>query len=248
MRSFISWCAARDVRCVPAHPEVVLLYLRSLAMHRRALSTIEVTHSAILALHRAGNVAAPSSARLRAGLQAMRRSMAQPATTTLMDVAVLRVVIAACVDDPQAKRDRALLLVKFFGRLRRSETVALDIDSIHRQQGRLALQVPSLEAPLPLRVHGETNLCPVRALECWIAERAIHAKPPLSATSGPLFVAVHQGAKRTLHLGRRLLGEDVDRVLRRRAARAGLDANAYPSRTLRAEPELLDPRRAGGAR
>jgi hypothetical protein len=248
MRGFATWCASHQVRSVPAHPEVVLLYLRRLALAQRSLSTIEVTHSAIQALHRARQLPGPSSTRLRDALKAMRRSMAKPgATSGWMELPVLRAIIAACSGDLLAKRDRALLLVTFFGRLRRPETVALDVEAVRRQPGSVGLRLPRCGAFLPLRQHRESNLCPVRALEHWLAERALHAVAPLSGDAGPLFVAVHRGAQGSLLLGQRLVPHDVDRVLDLRAERAGL-TGSYSSRVLRAQPDAPETRLARGAR
>jgi hypothetical protein len=248
VRAFASWCANEKLRALPAHPEVVLLYLRSLALGHRSLSTIEVTHAAIMALHRARGVRQPASWRLRAALRALRRSLARPANgTAVIDLPVLRAIVTACADDLFAKRDRALLLVTYFARLRRAETVSLDRESVHRQPGALFLRVATCEHPLPLRFFPETALDPVRALESWISERALHARAPLAAETGPLFVSIRPGRSNTLRLGKRLRGEDLDRILKRRLVRAGLDACAYSSRSLRAAPDPPPPR-AGGAR
>jgi hypothetical protein len=248
VRSFASWCAKEKLRALPAHPEVVLLYLRSLALGHRSLSTIEVTHAAIMALHRARGVRQPASWRLRAALRALRRSLARPANgTAVIDLPVLRALVAACTGDLLAKRDRALLLVTYFARLRRSETVSLDRESVHRQPGALFLRVAACEHPLPLRFFPETALDPVRALESWISERALHARAPLAVETGALFVSIRPGRSNTLRLGKRLRGEDLDRILKRRLARARLDACAYSSRSLRAAPDPPPPH-AGGTR
>jgi site-specific recombinase XerC len=181
-------------------------------------------------------------------MRAMRLSLARPAKgTAVIDLPVLRTIVAACVDDLLAKRDRALLLVTYFARLRRSETVALDRESVVRQPGALFLHVATCEHPLPLRFFPETALDPVRALESWISERALHARTPLAAETGPLFVSMRPGRSNTLRLGKRLYGHDLERILKRRVARAGLDADAYSSRALRAAPDP-PPSRTRGSR
>ncbi len=43
---FVAWCAARDLRAAPVHPEVLRLYLGWLAAHKHSWSTINVSVTA----------------------------------------------------------------------------------------------------------------------------------------------------------------------------------------------------------
>jgi len=100
-------------------------------------------------------------------------------------VQVLRRLLAPMGDDLPALRDRALLLVGFAGALRRFELVGIRAEDLEHSERGLRLrpsqtkgsQTEIVTVPPP---YGETELCPVRALErCWIAASAI--------TAGPLF-------------------------------------------------------------
>jgi hypothetical protein len=84
----------------------------------------------------------------------------------------------------RGKRDRALLLVGFAGALRRSELAAIRIERLEKTDRGLRLTIPqtkgsqtdSVVVPLP---YGRTELCPVRALNAWLAAAGI--------TDGPVF-------------------------------------------------------------
>ena len=74
---FLQWCSVRRLRPLPAHPEVLRLHLLDLAIQQKAMSTLEVTHSAILAAHRIAGLPSPASDRLRAAVTALRRALAE---------------------------------------------------------------------------------------------------------------------------------------------------------------------------
>lgn len=93
-------------------------------------------------------------------------------------VQVLQRLLAPVGDDWTGLRDRALLLVGFAGALQRSDLAAIhvrDLESTERGFG-LTLdetkgsQAEALMVPLP---YGDTELCPVRALERWLTAASI---------------------------------------------------------------------------
>ncbi|MFS8071878.1 MAG: integrase, partial [Byssovorax sp.] len=137
-------------------------------------------------------------------------------------------------------RDRALILVTYFGGLRRAETAGLNREGVQREERgyRLTLdraQRDPTDDPLPLASHAEPNLCPVRALHDWLDARALRARGgDLSATHGPVFVALRRGGPQRFHLGDRLAPTDVDRIVKRRAVAAGLNPAGLSAVSLRA--------------
>jgi integrase len=82
-------------------------------------------------------------------------------------------------------RDRALLLVGFAAALRPSEIASLTIEHITRHTDGIELFLPWRKNDQDARgtklwlPEGRTDLCPVAALEAWLAAAAI--------TEGPLF-------------------------------------------------------------
>jgi integrase len=227
---FLSWCATRGVGAMPADPEVLRLYLLSLAAARKALSTIDVSVAAITMAHRALGHAPPMSDDLQLTLRSLRKTLGPSNTRSpSISLAMLRQLVATCDRDPHGIRDRALILVIHFGRLRRAETAGLNREGAHREERgyRLAIErEPSERADTltPLVSHEESSLCPVRALDEWLCLPAMWVRgldrPP---ARGPLFVGLHQGRRQRLHIGGRLSPNDVDRIVKRRAVAAGLN-------------------------
>ena len=245
---FLKWCQAHGLRALPADPEVVRVYLLGLGVERMSLATIEVSYAALSLAHRAAHVAPPASGRLRETLRALRRALGTRVLREAMELDTLRAIVRACAADLLAVRDRAIILSTYWGRLRRSETAALDCP-VSREGPTLLLRV-SDDDIRALAAHPEEALCPVRAIEAWIRQRGTCARPALAPSTGPLFVALHpakgrRGAPLLFRTGQRIRGTDVDRALKRRVRLAGINA-PWSSRDLRAVP-VVEERDRGNA-
>jgi hypothetical protein len=238
---FVSWCEACGARALPAHPEVLRLYLVSLAAEHKALSTLDVSVAAITMAHRALGHDPPMSDELRVTLRSLRRTLGSHRTRpTTISLAMLRQIVAPCERDPHGIRDRALILVTYFAGLGRLEAAGLNREGAHREERGYRLTLGSAprdrtDAPTPLVSHAEENLCPVLALNAWLGLLATWARgPELSLTSGPLFVALRRGGPERFRLGDRLAPSDVDRIVKRRAVAAGLNPAGLSAVSLRA--------------
>ena len=238
---FAVWCAARGARAIPADPEVLRLYLVSLAAEQKALSTLDVSVAAITMAHRALGHDPPMSDELRVTLRALRRTLGPDRTRpTSISLALLRQIVAPCEQDPHGIRDRALILVTYYAGLRRTETAGLNREGVHHEARgyRLALDGAPRDpndAPPQLVPVSEQSLCPVQALDEWLHARALRARGgDLSATHGPVFVALRRGGPHRFHLGDRLAPTDVDRIVKRRAVAAGLNPAGLSAVSLRA--------------
>ena len=236
---FLTWCAARGVGALPAQPEVLRLYLVSLAAEHKALSTLDVSVAAITMAHRALGHDPPTSDALRITLRSLRRTLGphRPLSTSI-SLALLRQLVAPCEQDPHGIRDRALILVTFFACLRRADIVGLNREGTQREERGYRLTFGSgarYRTDLPTLVaHAEPNLCPVRALDAWLGVSAIWARGGDRApTCGPVFVGVHRGRHARFHVGERLARNDVDRIVKRRALAAGLDPAGLSATSLR---------------
>jgi hypothetical protein len=120
-----TWCKAMHTVALPAAPEAVAAYLAELA----GVATIKVTLSAILYLHREQchriEAQAPAIVTVMAGIT-RRESRPIRRAAALELNSLRRTIVGMTGDDVRSVRDRALLLVGFFGALRRSELVSLD--------------------------------------------------------------------------------------------------------------------------
>jgi site-specific recombinase XerD len=238
---FVAWCKARGgLSALPAHAEVLRLYLCALARDGKALSTIEVALAAIGMAHRMLHHEAPRSERLRTTLRGLRRRLGPLATqAAAIPMEMLRQIVSAPRADtprPIVLRDAALLLVTYFAGLRRSEAAGLNREWARREPDGYLLRLGATKGdqegtddpPTGLPPQTDPALCPVRALDAWIEARSAWASgPQLSPARGALFFALRQpqpGQARLL-VGQRLAPEDVHRILRRRAKAAGVQAD-----------------------
>jgi hypothetical protein len=240
--NFVRWCSARRLRALPAHPEVLRLHLLDLAIRQKAMSTLDVTHAAVLAAHRIAGLLPPASDRLREAVTALRRALAGRCRRLPIRIETLRAIVGVCTGDLLAARDRAMILSTYWARLRRSETARLDCP-VERHGDRLLVRLgPEIQDVRFLAPHAEADLCPVRALDAWLLQRGKCVRPPLTASTGPLFVGVHRARRRELFLGKRIHGFELDRTLKRRLRLAGIEPASFSPHDLRAELHIDPPR------
>ena len=189
VRMWCAWCEQRGVSPLPASSANVAAFLASERARKIAPKTLDLRRSAIRYLHRIAGCPVPTDdACVAATLAGIHRTAAgegqHPRKKKAATVQVLRRLLEPMGDDLAALRDRALLLVGFAGALRRSELVAIRVNDLeHTERGlRVRLgqtkgsQTAAVTVPLP---YGDTELCPVRALDRWVAAAGI--------TEGPVF-------------------------------------------------------------
>jgi len=239
-RFFAAWCSTElDLPPVPAHPEVVrryaiLLAERGCAGARKqkplSLSTIVQTLAAISKVHGLLGYDPPDSARLRLALRGLRKRLAPLAKQALaIPLETMRQILAACSGDrPIEVRDRALLLTAYFGGLRRSEAAGLVVERARRSIDGYLLHLGVTKGdvfgrrdpPTPVPLQPDAALCPVLALDTWLAARA----RLMACDRGPLFTGLHEVREGRISVGKGLAPSDVDRILKLRASAAGITA------------------------
>ena len=160
---------------------------------------------------------------------------------------VLRQLVASCPPPSTAlgARDRAMLLLGFGAALRRSELVALELGDVVTVPGR-GLRVLVRRSKTDQHGQGQdiaiwanpTNplLCPVAALDDWLAQRNQARDLDWSAAESarrerPLFCAVTKAGRPT---GAALSDKAVARLVKGAASKAGLDPERYSGHSLRA--------------
>ena len=242
-QGFAAWCAAHGLSALPAHPDVVRLYVVSQEASGRSLSHLGVVLASIRKAHGLAGEPLPVSERLSAVLRGVRRTLGPKARhAEAIGVEELRAIAAAC--DPSTAmgaRDRALILVLYVSALRRSELCALNLADVARSSEGYTLTIRSSKtdqsaegATVGVPVLPDPALCPVRALDAWIALRGA---VPGRAEAGPLFPSLHgcrlEGKPRP-GVWRALDGRNVAQLLQRAAARAGFDPTRFRPHGLRA--------------
>ena len=198
VRMWCGWCEQREVCPLPASGPDVAAFLAGERLRGLTPETLKLRRAAIRYLHRAAGAPVPTDdacvSETLAGIQrTAARAGERPRKKKAATVQVLRRLLEPIGDDLVDLRDRALLLVGFAGALRRSELAAIKVADLEATERGMRLilaqtkgsQIEAVTVPLP---YGETELCPVRALERWLAAAGI--------TEGPVFRRIWR-AKRT---------------------------------------------------
>lgn len=235
-RHFTDFCAAHSLPCLPSTPQVVAVYISDLAQ-QVTVATIRRRLAAITYAHReAGYPASPASARdhflVREVLGGIvrTRGTAQHGADPLLADSVKRIA-AACPDTLLGIRDRALTLLGFSGAFRRSEIASiLDVRDLTFTATGLAIRLPRSKTDqeqagrtVAIGSGEHKESCPVTALRAWLEAASI--------SDGPVFRAVDRhGRVAATALSER----SIAKILKRAAARAGLDPENISGHSLRA--------------
>ncbi len=131
-------------------------------------------------------------------------------------------------DDLRGKRDRALVLLGFYGAFRRSELVSLDVQSLSWSERGLTLRLEKsktdqVQASRLVAVPWARDMpCACRAVKEWLAASEIAA--------GALFRSIERPGR----LGDRLNPQSVNSIVKRLARLEGLPVNSVSGHSLRA--------------
>ena len=199
---FDNWCEQRGLESTPASPERVALYLRDLAEDGYAYSTIVRRRSGIAAHYRQRGMPDPCRWPLVADtLRELKGRAAPPQRRATLDLDGLSMIVAG-LSPSRTKdiRDKALLLVGFWGCYRRSDLANLTV-------GDVGAEAVGRAGALP-----DTDLCPVAATSRWLTQTGL--------THGPLWRLVNRHGTVS---GDGLSGAGINEVVAGLAESAGMD-------------------------
>jgi site-specific recombinase XerD len=228
---FTDWCRAQGVQAMPALPEDIATYLAELATTHKP-STLQRRLAAISQAHQMADVDNPAhSSPVKLTMQGIRRAKGTaPNQVAPIRAEELRAMVTTLPDNLLGLRDRALLLLGFAGAFRRSELVGLNVEDVETTAEGLRVTLARSKTDqegegavkgIPYGRNSET--CPVRALQSWLAAASI--------CGGPIFRSVNRYGQ--VQRGR-LSDKAVALVVKRSAMAAGLDPNRYSGHSLRA--------------
>lgn len=229
---FERFCHDHAQVCLPALPDTVALYAAALADSGRVkTNTITRRLSAISQAHQLAGFPSPVKEALvrtvMAGIRRVHGTAAQAKAP--LSPELLRRMLVQVPNDLRGLRDRALLLVGFAGALRRSEIVALRVEDVEFAPEGLILTIPHSKTDpeaagqtIGIPFGKDENTCPVRALRAWLERAGIEV--------GPIFRAVDRW---TGVSARALEDHRVAVLIKKLAAKAGLDAGAFAGHSLR---------------
>jgi integrase len=248
---FQQFCARHGLEALPAAPQTLALYLKSLETRRSrspaalrgtpaqlmgrpaglALPTLRRRLAAIASRHTAAGRETPTD---HPFVRRMLRRYARSRGTAVKKKDPLLIerlpsLLLGMSDDEPAVRDRALLLLGYAGAFRRSELVALDVEHLRFSKQGLYVWIAAAkndprkagrELYVPRLPADKAELCAVAALERWLA---------VVGAAGAVFRTFDLRGRLT---DNRLDAGDVARVVRRRAAAAGV-AGDFAGHSLR---------------
>ena len=229
-RDWQAWAQRAGATTLPAEPDAVAAYLAQLADRGLAVSTLMQRVAALAYAHRLSGLPSPTQTPLvRAVLSGARRELgAKPDRKAAATVDALGSMLAQVPVTITGRRDRALLLIGFAGALRRSELVGLDLEDLEEADQGLILHIRQSktdqagEGRQVAILHG-TRLRPVQALQDWLCASGI--------TEGPVF----RSCSSTGNVGQKRMDPGtVARIIKKYAAAAGLDPDAFAGHSLRA--------------
>jgi integrase len=213
---------------IPATPELVAAYLATSDM--LAPSTLRRRLAALADAHQAGGHPDPTKdilvRKVFRGICRTRGTASEAAAP--LDVSMLAQIIDVIPDDLGGLRDRALLLVGFFCALRRAELVGLEVQDLLQLNDLKSIRIRRSKTDQTGGGHTvalpslSNLLCPVSALEAWMAGSA-HA-------AGPVFRSIGKAGQ---VLATAVPAQEVGRILRLRAAAAGINPDRLSAHSLR---------------
>jgi site-specific recombinase XerD len=227
-RHFKIWCESVHCSPLPAHPGQVAAYLGALAGGSAKSSTIDRRAAAIRYFHQeAGHDNPAGHPGVRATLAGIRRSLGRPPSKkSALTADLLAKLLSKIPNDLAGLRDRALISLGFAAALRRSELVDLKVNDIARHAKGIVVTLSRSKTDqvgagvIKAVPHGH-KLKPVAALDAWLVGAKI--------AEGPIFRGVR--GNRTLHGA--LSDCQVARIVKKRAAIAGLDPALFAGHSLR---------------
>jgi integrase len=190
VRAWCGWCQKRNLPPLPAAGADVAAFLAGeRAGNKLSPETLKLRRAAIRYLHRAAGCPVPTDdVCVSETLAGIRRDAAKkghlPRKKVAATATILRRLLVPIPTDLRGLRDRAILLVGFAGALRRSELAAIRLEHLEKTDRGIRLTLPhskgaqdsAVTVPLP---YGDTELCPVHALEAWLQAGGL--------TTGPVF-------------------------------------------------------------
>jgi integrase len=217
-QQFLTWCDQHGRSPLPASPETIQAWLADMSKTFK-LATIKSRLAAVANAHRIAGHGFDRKVMVGLTLDGIRRQNgAAKDRARAIVLTDLRAAVEQLPPILAGLRDRALLLIGFFGALRRSEIVGLDVTETVTDGATGYVQVVS-EGLLVKLVrsktdqHGEgqeiglprrrDNLCPVRALQDWLAAAGI--------VNGAIFRTVSQVGV----VGSRLTPQSVRLIVQR---------------------------------
>jgi site-specific recombinase XerD len=213
---FSAWCLVRGLNPLPSTPEVVCVFIAWLADNGKKVATIARMLSSISKAHRVSGVFANpiGTEMVKDAFSGIKRKLGsdQERVDPLSFDDIKKIVDSFGVSI-EGIRNKALILIGFFGGFRRSELVAVSRKDIKFSEEGVRIKIAKSKTDqegkgffksIPRRVD-DKNYCPVLALEDWIN---------VAPDSRFLFCHV-EGASGPVKVGKKLSDKMIARMINR---------------------------------
>lgn len=238
-RDWARWtdfCAEHGLHALPGHPGAVCMFIAHLVETGAAMNTIERRLAGISYFHRQADLDPPTQHRdVRRTLKGARRTLGVAAKqAAALGPGQMRRLVETMPDTNGGRRDRALVLTGWFGGMRRSEIIGLDIADLEERADGVVATIRRSKTDQEakgrtvfLPCQPDPTVCPVAALRDWIAELNRQG-----FTKGPIFRGIGRSSVRILP--GRLTSTSIDRIFAQAVARAELTGGPWSPHSLRA--------------
>ena len=227
-RAYTAWCDRKGLSAMPATPDVIVAYIVEQA-ERLKPQTIQKHLAAISQVHKMEGLDSPVQTEpVRIVLRGLKRTRGIASSPKkALRVEHIKRMVRILPESKIGIRDKGLLLLGFVAGMRRSEIVALDVSDLTFEPEGLVITIrrskrdqegQGRKVAVPRGKHEET--CPVRAIQRWLEVSGIQ--------SGPLFLRLDRAG-----LQNRLSDKSVALIVKRAAAKAGLDPAMFAGHSLR---------------
>lgn len=229
---FYDWCVQHETYAFPAAPETIVNYINDLADNAKA-NTVARRISALTENYEAAGVKDnpcrfPIVKNALRGIKRMKGTLQQGKMPILYDD-IREMAAAVDGDELQIARDKAILLIGFFGAMRRSEIAGLDVEDLRFQRLGLVITLRKSKTDhlgqgqrIAIPVIKDTDICAVTALKHWLAVSGI--------TTGPVFrgFTKGRGIRKT-----RISDKAIALLVKHYVAVVGMDPAEYGAHSLR---------------
>lgn len=241
---FCQFCEARNVEALPAHPDIVALFIHVEAELGISPVTIGRRVAAITHHHREAGLASPA-ARDDAGviaamLAGARRKFSRTKVQKAPAQAEVLKAMLATIDDMgvRARRDRAILALGMAGAFRRSELAALQLQDLRFTNTGVRITIPKSKRDQErvgqtIAIPEGRFIRPVTLLRHWLHAADLLSPDPATGKprTGPVFLRLTRSDVPT---SEPINDKTVARLVKTAAAAADLDPALYSAHSLRA--------------
>lgn len=234
-RDFVAYCDRRRFDAMPASLATVAAYMTDLADAGASVSQIDLKRAAIRHQHNiAGHVSPtehPQIVELMKGIRNKRKVAKSPKDELTLDH--LREIVARMPSTINGQRDRAMLLLGYWGAFRRSELVAVRIEHVKLSVDAMRVTVPKSKTDqagagktktMKLLPGDLADVCPVRAYRAWVDAGHIN--------SGLVFRPIDRWGNVTT-ISEPMDGKEYARLIKRAVASVGLEPRQFAGHSTR---------------